>query len=83
MTKTYTMNEKEYTVSTCTAIALCDVESEEARQSALLVSTEENGEKFGQIVFGWTMPESVEDFADMCEDSAAWESLCEEHHANA
>ena len=72
---------EEYTVEECTAIALCDGEDESCRQNALLItSTEESGEVVEKLVFGWAMPESDEDWRDMCEDTGAWEMLSEEHH---
>lgn len=75
---------KEYedcTIENATAIALCDEEDESRRQDVLLVSsTTEWGEGVDQLVFGWQMPETYEDWRDMCEDSGAWEHLYEEHH---
>lgn len=69
------VNGYEYTVESVTAIAL-DA-GEEARQPALLVSSEVNGEKFESVVFGWDMPEDYEDYTNMCEDTGAWDSDCE------
>ena len=43
-------------------------------QDALLVSSYKNGEEFKTVVFGYKMPETDKDFAEMCEDSSAWES---------
>lgn len=64
----------EYTVEAVTAIALSAGDTSEAdRQEALLVSSEVNGEMFEAVVFGWTMPDSDEDFNEMCEDAVAWD----------
>ena len=74
MTKTFTIDNTEYTVTTCTAIALGDV----FEQGALLVeNTADSGEMFQKVVFGYEMPETAEDFDEMCGDSGAWESDCE------
>lgn len=75
MIKTFVdnVNGYEYTVESVTAIAARDT-SEEARQPALLVSSEVDGEKFESVVFGWDMPEDDDDFRSMCEDSSAWDS---------
>lgn len=74
MTKTFTLyGTDEYTVTTCTAIASCDLDTAN-RQDALLVSSYKNGEEFKTVVFGYKMPETDKDFAEMCEDSSAWES---------
>ena len=79
-----TLNNIEYTITPCTAIALCDEGNEAARQNALLITAAmESGETTEHIVFGWEMPENAADFADMCEDSSAWEALDEDHHIKA
>lgn len=71
MRKTFTIDNTEYTATECEAIALDDCCS----QDALLVeNTADSGEKFQKVVFGYEMPETVEDFEAMCEDSNAWES---------
>lgn len=68
------VNGYEYTVEVVTAIAIdAGDASEEARQTALLVTNEVDGEKFESVVFGWTMPDSDEDFNEMCEDAVAWD----------
>lgn len=72
--KKFEVNGSEYTVQRCTAICAADCGDESKRQAALLVSSERDGEKFEQIVFGYEMPETDENFRDMCEDSGAWES---------
>lgn len=75
MEKMFELNGCEYTVKPCTAIAGCDESQESARQNALFVrSTADSGENFDYVVFGWEMPADPEAFADMCEDSNAWES---------
>ena len=75
MEKTFKLDGKEYTVKPCTAIADCDGYQESERQNALLVSnTADWGERFDFVVFGWGMPETLEDFTDMCEDASAWDS---------
>lgn len=79
--KTFEINDNEYTITTCTAIAECDEGNEDARQDALLViNVGDSGERFEYVVFGWDMPETAEDFADMCEDASAWAPLSDEHH---
>lgn len=44
------------------------------RQNALHVGCHLNWEYVEKVVFGYSMPESNEEFADMCADSDAWES---------
>lgn len=44
------------------------------RQNALHVGCHLNWEYVEKVVFGYSMPESNEEFADMCADSGAWES---------
>lgn len=84
MTKTFIRDNKEYTVTPCTAIALTIGDTE--RQNAVHVScayyddeTGYSSEKDEYVVFGWTadMLEDEEDFDSMCEDSMAWDSDCE------
>lgn len=70
--KTFTIDNTEYTVRTCTAIALNAGDTE--RQDALLVTSHMNGEKSEYVVFGYEMPKTEEDFALMSEDSTAWDS---------
>lgn len=72
--KTFTVNGVEYTAEPCTAICGADMGDESRRQEALYVANKYNGELFEYIVFGWEMPETSEGFADMCDDSSAWES---------
>ena len=73
MKKIFTVGGTKYTVITCTAVAACDLDTND-RQDALLVVTYRNGDKIEKVVFGYDMPETAEDFEDMCEDSNAWES---------
>lgn len=77
--KKFELNGAKYSVIECTAIADCDNNDESKRQEALLVlMRDEDGEcRDDSIVFGWNMPETVEDFMDMCEDSYAWVSQSE------
>lgn len=79
MKKTFIIEGTEYTVEEITAIATCAGEhSEDDRQYALLVTNvADSGEKIEHVVFGYDMPENDDDFSDMCEDSAAWDSDCE------
>lgn len=73
MTKIFIINNAEYTIDTCTAIA-CTIGDTE-RQDALLVTTiADSGEKFENVVFGYEMPEDADEFDAICEDSAAWSS---------
>lgn len=72
--KQFEINGIEYTIESCTAICGADLGDEGKRQDALLVSSELNGEKFEEVVFGYDMPENEEDFHDICEDYAAWET---------
>ena len=72
--KYFELDEREYAVEKCTAICDADLDNENARQKALIVTSYHNGEKFEDVVFGWEMPESEEEFKEMCADWAAWES---------
>ena len=73
MKKTFTIENHKYIVIPCTAVASCDMDTN-TRQDALLVVTFRNFEKIEKVVFGYDMPETAEDFEDMCNDSSAWES---------
>ena len=45
------------------------------RQNALMVeSTLDCGEKSYQIVFGYEIPETIEDLLNMCDDDSMWSS---------
>lgn len=72
--KYFELDEREYAVEKCTAICDADLGNENARQEALIVTSYHNGEKFEDVVFGWEMPESEEEFKEMCADWATWES---------
>lgn len=72
--KNFEINAIAYAVENCTAICAADCGDESKRQDALLVSSERDGEKFQDVVFGYDMPETVEAFLDMCDDYAAWET---------
>jgi len=76
MTNVFNLDGRDYTVSDCTAIAFVDgTENESDRQNALFVSTvTDGGESVEHVVFGWEMPKTDEDFADMCEDYNSWDS---------
>ena len=78
MTKTFTRDGVEYTVTPCTAVALFDIHEDGTydpinRQDALRVVSHINGEEFEYIVFGYDMPETEQDFDDMAENTSAWE----------
>lgn len=72
--KQFEINGIEYTVEGCTAICGADLGDEGKRQAALFISSERNGEKFEEVVFGYEMPETEENFLDICENYAAWET---------
>jgi hypothetical protein len=75
MENTFILENTEYIVATCTAVALSAGDEESDRQDALLVTSYgDSGEKFEYVVFGYLMPETIEDFSIMCKDSAAWDS---------
>lgn len=78
MTKTFTRDGVEYTVTPCTAVSLFDIHEDGTydpinRQDALQVVSHINGEEFEYIVFGYDMPETEQDFDDMAENTSAWE----------
>lgn len=75
--KTFTRDGVEYTVSLCTAIASCDKDSGRCQNALLVENIADSGEKIQKVVFGYNMPEIDAEFADMCEDSSAWESDAE------
>lgn len=72
MEKTFEISGIVYAVTTCMETAECDNEPQEA---LLVTATMESGETTMHNVFGWEMPETVEDFMDMCEDASAWEEI--------
>ena len=65
---------RTYEVEKITAISTYD--ETRTRQDTVLVTTEQNGEKFEYVVFGWDYENlnTIDDFNEMCEDSYAWES---------
>lgn len=70
---TITLSGIEYTITKCSAVALCDLE-DGSRQEALLVRhTNEFGENIEAVVFGFNMPEDADDLAAMFEEPYAWE----------
>ena len=74
MTKTFIFDGTVYAVTTCTAIAYCDLDTGDRQNALLIENTADSGEKFQKVCFGYDMPYTTEDFADMCEDTSAWES---------
>lgn len=72
--KTFEIDGANYAIEPCTAICAADAGDENKRQEALCVTNECNGELFKYVVFGYDMPETVEQFADICADPGAWES---------
>lgn len=74
MKKTFTIDNTEYSVTTCTAIPACELDNGSIEEALLVENAADSGETFQFVVFGYEMPETVEDFEDMCEDSCAWES---------
>lgn len=72
--KQFEIDNTEYTIERCTAICAADCGEESKRQDALLVTSERDGEKFEEVVFGYEMPETEENFLDICENYAAWET---------
>lgn len=73
MARTFEIAGTEYVVEPCTAICVAD-SGDEKRQDALYISSEYNGELFESVVWGYDMPETAEQFADICADPGAWES---------
>lgn len=72
MKKTFEINGTVHTVENCMATAECDNEPQEALRVTYAI---ESGETFMYNVFGWEMPDTNEDFAEMCEDYYAWEVI--------
>ena len=75
MTKNYTINENDttitYTVRTCTAVSVGETE----RTTALYVDYyDESGEHVEYVVFNATMPEDEDEFMDLCDYSDGWDS---------
>lgn len=71
--KKFKTNGISYYVFDATAIAACDNENEDARQDVLLVVSTNGTETDQRVVFGHDMPETEDDFNDICEDAFAWE----------
>ena len=74
MTKTYTINENDttitYTVRTCTAVSVGETE----RTTALYVDYyDESGEHVEYVVFNATMPEDEDEFMILCDYSDGWD----------
>lgn len=83
--KTFKLNNTEYTIRRCTAIAYCNfIEDEDIfspdeskRQEALFVSNpaaNESDEIIEYVVFGFAEPEDMHDFQNMCDEPNAWSS---------
>lgn len=72
MEKTFEIYGKEYTVKKCMTTAECDTEPQEALK---VVATLESGEVSEMYVFGYDMPETQEDLADMFSDASACEPV--------
>ena len=71
MTKTYTINDTNYTIRTCTAVSVGETE----RTTALYVDYyEESGEHVEYVVFNATMPEDEDEFMILCDYSDEWDS---------
>lgn len=70
--KTFNINNTEYIITACTAIALNAGDTE--RQDALLVTSTASGEKSEFVVFGYAMPDDADEFQEMADDYNAWES---------
>lgn len=85
--KIFYENNMKHELSECTAIPAFFWGNESERTSAILVKsipidndnnyTGENIESF--IVFNWDMPENIDDFVDMLNDSQSWELTTESH----
>lgn len=71
--KKFIVNGVAYYVYPATAIAVCDEEDEGKRQNVLLVISANGTEIDRNVVFGYDMPESEEDFDSICDDFSAWE----------
>lgn len=74
MKKICIIENTEYTITPCTAIASGDLSAGSIQNALLVENTGGSGESFRYVVFGYNMPETDEGLAYMCEDSAAWES---------
>lgn len=73
MKKIFIVNGIEYIVETCTAIAASIGDTE--RQNAIYVESKtEFGEIIQYVVFGFEMPETEEDFKNICESGISWDS---------
>ena len=69
----------DYTVLECTAIALCDNGDVTKNQKALVIYSDNGTETEKHVVFGWKLPETQEDMKAMFEDYSAWE-IAEKAH---
>lgn len=72
----------EYICTSATAIAECDNGNEACRQNVIVVDAFCDGiNTMSHIVFGYDMdmPETVDEFNEMCEDYGAWEIMTDEN----
>ena len=72
--KKFPVENTTYRCYPCTAISNADNGNENMRQDAILVISTGDAERIVEVVFGYDLPQEQEDFVDMCDDSAAWES---------
>ena len=72
MEKTFVIYGREYTVSRCKATACGDTETQEALK---VHAVHECGEITEMFVFGYDMPETLEEFECMCGDATAWQAI--------
>lgn len=72
--KKFTVSGTTYRCYPCTAISNADNGNEAMRQDAVLVISTGDAEQSVEVVFGYELPQGQADFAEMCGDSAAWES---------
>ena len=66
----------EYYIEKCNAVAATAGDTE--KQDALYVKCySASGEIHESVVFNWNMPESNEEFLEMCKDHYSWDSSYE------
>lgn len=69
--KNFEISNVTYTITAVAAVSQFDTE----RQDALLVVADDGTETTQHVVFGWAMPETAEDLAEMFDDTGAWEAV--------
>lgn len=75
MTKTFTIDDIEYTFTEVTAVPDCCLDTGERSDGILVEWTDDNGgERLQYVVFWYDLPETAEDFAAMCDEPSAWDS---------